>query len=598
VKPVADTAVTPRGGSTTIDVLANDEANNPFPGTPLQVVDIRGLDGASLPEGVTVVPSADRSRLSVSVSSTAVPADTSLQYQVADATQDPERYVWGTITISVQDVPDPVTGVGVSEFGDRLLKLSWSPGAFNNSPIEGYEVTMTSAADDRLLSVTTCASSVNCALTTPGNGPENAVRLAVVAINAIGPSTPVSLVGSIWSDVIPPPPSSLAYTPLDQGLRITWTAPVGYPGSPIEEYVVTAGSASTVVGAGATSVLLYGVGANGSAVGYSVSARNSAPNSLATWNQASDVGIPAGPPVLIGPAVSASASLTDGSSASASWADVFGANGRPMVRYYAAIRSGGGAPTCTVSGVENGSPVVAPPGGSQTIDPGTTSASFGGLSANQTYSIYVFAFNGQGCTAAPPVQVTPRATPGPVASFVAPIVENGSGDEFFDFRLDGFTIGSGSTDADRFVYRFTAGAEGSESGVVPLGTYLTAGGTQYGNPVSVQIKACRVYPEATLCSADWSPAFALGVPVRNSEPAGLVYDADILSGVWQWLTPPDPASYTAVEYRCSPGNSADDWAPMTANGSCDGGFGLGSTLRVRISANGTTYERAYNWLNY
>ncbi|HWH98544.1 MAG TPA: Ig-like domain-containing protein, partial [Pseudolysinimonas sp.] len=78
VKPVADTAVTPRGSSTTIDVLANDEANNPFPGTQLEVVDIRGLEGASLPEGVSVVPSTDRSRLTVTVSGSAVPADTSL----------------------------------------------------------------------------------------------------------------------------------------------------------------------------------------------------------------------------------------------------------------------------------------------------------------------------------------------------------------------------------------------------------------------------------------------------------------------------------------------------------------------------------------
>ncbi len=141
VKTVADTAVTPRGTTTTIDVLANDEANNPFPGSPLEVVDIRGLDGASLPEGVTVVPSADNSRLTVTVSPTALPIDTSLQYQVSDATRDSDRYVWGTITISVQDVPDPVTGVTVTEFGDRLLKLSWAPGQFNNSPITGYQVT-------------------------------------------------------------------------------------------------------------------------------------------------------------------------------------------------------------------------------------------------------------------------------------------------------------------------------------------------------------------------------------------------------------------------------------------------------------------------
>ncbi|WP_395640393.1 Ig-like domain-containing protein, partial [Pseudolysinimonas sp.] len=597
VKPVADTAITPRGGTTTIDVLANDEANNPFPATPLQVVDIRGLDGASLPDGVTVVPSADRSRLTVAVSGAAVPADTSLQYQVADATQDPDRYVWGTITISVQDVPDAVTGVAVTEFGDRVLKLSWSPGPFNNSPIERYEVTMTSAATDEVLSTTECTSSVNCSLSTPGNGPGNAVRLSVVAVNAIGSSAPTALVGTIWSDVIPPSPSSVASTPLDGGLRIVWTPPVGYPGSPIEEYVITAGSASTVVGAGETSVLLYGAGANGSAVGYSVSARNSAPNSLATWNQATGVGVPAGPPVLLGPAVSASASLTDGSTASASWADVFGDNGRAVLTYYALIRSTGADPVCSVSGVENGSPSPAPPGGAQQIAAGTTSTSFGGLAANQTYTIWVFAYNGQGCTAAAPVQVTPRAAPGPVATFAASIVENGSSGEFFDARLTGYTIGSGSTDADLFMYRFTAGAEGSESGVVPLGSFLTAGGTQYGNPVSVQVKACRAYPEATLCSADWSPAFALGIPVRNSEPTGLVHEADVLSGAWQWLQPPGPASYAAVDYRCTPGNDDDGWLPMTENGTCDTGLGTGD-LRVRISANSTTYEREYSTGSY
>ena len=54
---------------------------------------------------------------------------------MADATDDPNRYVWGNVTISVQDVPDPVTNIHVSEFGDRLLKLSWVPGQFNNSPI-------------------------------------------------------------------------------------------------------------------------------------------------------------------------------------------------------------------------------------------------------------------------------------------------------------------------------------------------------------------------------------------------------------------------------------------------------------------------------
>ncbi len=607
VKPVADTAVTPRGSSTTIDVLTNDEPNNPFPGTSLEVVDIRGLDGASLPAGVSVVPSADRSRLTVTVDASAVPADTSLQYQVADATHDEDRYVWGTVTISVQDVPDPVTGVTITEFGDRSLKASWSPGAFNNSPIDHYEVTMESVASGNVISVTACASSVNCALTTPGNGPAHAVRISVVAINAIGPSAATALPGTIWSDIIPPPPSNLSSTALDQGLRVLWKKPADSGGSPIEQYVVTVGDAVKVVavnpgdpvGTAYSANLTSASITNGSAVGYSVSARNSAPNSLATWNRATGVGIPAGPPVLIGPAVSASASLTDGSTANASWPDVFGDNGAAIVTYFALITNGGPDPKCTVSGVENGSPSVSPPGGSQHLGSGTTSTAFGGLSANQTYTIWVFAYNGQGCTAATPVQVTPRQVPGQVTSISAQIVENGDDGEFFDARLTGYGIAAGSTDADLFAYRFIAGAEGSESGVLPLGSFLTAGGTQYGNQVTVQVKACRAYPEATLCSAQWSPGFALGVPVHNSTPGGLLFDATLVSGTWSWTSIPASASYESVAYRCDTGNSEGGWiAPMPVTGECETGL-AGADLRVRITANGgKTYLRSYSALEY
>jgi hypothetical protein len=604
VKPVADTAVTPRGSSTTIDVLANDQANNPFPTVPLEVVDIRGLDGASLPDGVSIVPSADRSRLTVTVGANAVPADTSLQYQVADATQDPDRYVWGTVTISVQDVPDPVTGVAITEFGDRLLKAAWTPGPFNNSPIESYEVTMVSVASGDVLSVTSCTSSVNCALTTPGNGPSHAVRISVIAINAIGPSASASLAGTIWSDIIPPPPNGLDYTPLDQGLRVIWKKPADAGGSAIEEYVVTVGDAVKVVavnpgdpvGTYYSANLTSGSIANGSAVGYSVSARNSAPNSLATWNQATGVGIPAGPPTLAGPGVSASASLTDGTTASASWAGVFGPNGAAILKYYALITTGG-APSCTVTGVENGAPSVTPPAGSQHLLADTTSVDFFGLAANQTYTIWVFAYNGQGCTAAKPVQVTPRVPPGQVTSITAPIVENGDGDEFYDARLTGYAITSGSTDADLFKYRFTAGAEGSESGVVPLGTFLTAGGTQYGNPVMVQVKACRAYPEATLCSTSWSPDFALGMPVHNATPGDLEFDADLLSGAWSWTSIPGPG-YESVAYRCDNSDDAPGWLPMPEIGTCETGMPH-RDLRVQITANGgATYVRSYSSFDY
>ena len=157
-----------------IDVLANDEVNNPFPETPLRVVDIRGLDGSNLPDGVTVTPSADRSRLTVTIAKSAAPIDTNLQYQVADATDDPDRMVWGNVTISVQDVPDPVTNLHVTEFGDRMLKVAWTPGQFNNSPITEYQVTVANASDGSTLSTTSCTTTAGCAVSTPGNGPSNA----------------------------------------------------------------------------------------------------------------------------------------------------------------------------------------------------------------------------------------------------------------------------------------------------------------------------------------------------------------------------------------------------------------------------------------
>ena len=47
----------------------------------------------------------------------------------------------------------------------------------------------------------------------------------MVAVNAIGDSEPAQLPGTIWSDVIPPPPVGVTSTPLDHGLRVVWRKP-------------------------------------------------------------------------------------------------------------------------------------------------------------------------------------------------------------------------------------------------------------------------------------------------------------------------------------------------------------------------------------
>lgn len=605
-RPVADNAIARRGQTTNLDVLANDQANNPFPGTPLHVVDIRGIDGASLPDGVTITPNSDKSKVSVQVAAGVSPGDVNFQYEVADATGDPDRYVWGNATISIQDVPDPVTNVRTTEFGDKYLKVSWTPGQFNNSPITEYDLTMTNASTGAVISTTVCASTAGCQVTTQGNGPNYAVRFSVVAVNAIGASTPASNPGPIWSDIIPPPPAAISSRPLDHGLRVSWRKPADSGGSAIEQYVVVVGGTSQVVpvsvsdpvGTQYSANVIAGL-ANGSSVAYSVSARNSAPNSLATWNEADGTGTPAGAPTVIG-SPSATGSTTDGTTANVTWPGAFGTNGADITDYYAAIYTGS-APSCTVTGVESGAPVLTRPTGRVVHTSGdTTSADFGGLSSNQTYSITVFAYNGQGCTASPEVQVTPRASPGVVTSItLSGPAASGAGT--WDYAISDLGISSGSTAFSGYLYRYVSGAEGSTHGYSEMNTpLLTADGSQYGSADAIQVRACYDYGSGViLCNANWSASFPIGTPVNNSVPGGLTAtQTGLLSGDWSWGSSPTGA-YDSMQYSCDGGSTWTDIA-LGAAGTCSAVGLPPADLMIRIQADGVPggFVRTYSWTDY
>jgi hypothetical protein len=608
-EPAPDTAITRRGQTTVVDVLANDNATNPFPGQPLRVVAIRGLSGGTVPQGVQVTPSADKSKLTVTVSSSAQPVDTSLQYEVADATNDADRYVWGSIRISVQDKPDPVTSVHTTDFGDKHLTVSWNSGVFNNSPIAGYQATMTNAVTGTVISTTDCGGA-QCGLTTPGNGPDNAVRISVTAKNAIGTSEPTSNAGAVWSDVIPPAPTGLDSSPLDHGLTITWAKPDDSgAGTPITKYVIGVEGASSVdltvpasdpAGTVYTRSIVDPAIANGSSVGYSVSGRNAAFSALANWNRATGTGHPAGPPVRQS---SPNASVDpDSGDVSLSWGDGFSSNGRTISDYYAAIFTGD-APSCGVTGDPPGSADVPADSPSFQHVGTATSATFTGLTPNTTYSLAVFAFNGMGCTQSSIVTAIPRARPGTVTA-IDTSGPSSNGDFVWDFSLDGFTIGSGSTDADSFEYRLDGdGVEGGMHGPRSPGSFLeTSNNSQYGADVSVEVKACRQFPEITLCSGDWSAPFHLGVPVENGELGGLTFTHTPYGGLgdppatgtWSWDSSPKGA-YTSVEYSC--GGSAHALS-AGEGGTCeteDGGLLSHhfDDLKITITANGSHYVRTY-----
>ncbi len=235
VQPGADTAVTKRGGTTTIDVLANDQPTNPFPSERLRVVNIRGLSGG-LPSGVTVTPSADRSRLQVSVAPNAKPVDTHLQYQVADATDDPDRYVWGDVTISVQDVPDaPGAPTRTGSYQGGQATLTWSSPQANNSPITGYRLQGTGGMSKD------CGTATVCTIT--GLDPKGSYQFSVTATNAVGESKPSPNSAPVSADFVPAPPKTITVTPstsTPNQLDVAWSAvPAPNGGTPVDSYVVS-----------------------------------------------------------------------------------------------------------------------------------------------------------------------------------------------------------------------------------------------------------------------------------------------------------------------------------------------------------------------
>jgi hypothetical protein len=546
-EPVADQAVAARGQTGSVDVLANDQAGNPFPGTPLRVVGVRGIDDRSLPPGLRVAPSDDRSTLTVTVAPNADPVNTTVQYQVADATGDPSRFAWGTVTISVQDRPGPVTGPRVTGFGDRTLDLSFGAGTANNAPISGYEVTLLDAVDGGAVGGGTCAATT-CTVSTPGNGQDDAVRVRIQARNSVGLSDPVELAGTVWSDVVPPPPSALETRPLDGGIRVVWPPVSTSTGSGVRAYVIEIGGVSTEVAAAsactATSCTFESHGlANGSQVPVAVSARNDAYPALAAWTQATATGTPFGSPIagMIQVAGDAASGIV-----TVSWSP-FDGNGDPMAGYFVQrlvpgdATVPGGPQACQVTAPAPGQVIPPANGGNVAMTIGTgpeaTTVQFSDAVAEGTrYSFLVWGFNRAGCSRTEVAGTVVRPVPAPVAEVASSMAMQS------ESTWDRYVSGVGAAEAALQIVAVDrsgalAGAPQSFGGSGWLHQVLAR---PFGETAWFKLRGCTAWgtcgPWSETFPNGESPSLTFAVPGRSWSEA---------TRSWTWAGAPDNSGLPA-----------------------------------------------------
>jgi hypothetical protein len=606
--PATDTVIAPRGQTTTVDVLANDSATNPFPQQPLTVSAVRGADAGSLPAGVAVVPSADKSVLQVTVAADAPPSDVSLQYQVLDATGDPDRATWGTVRIAVQDRPGAVTGLTVTGFGDRTVTVTFAAGPANNSPITGFDVVTRTESGSAIVSQ--CAST-SCVVGTPGNGPGNAVVVSVAAKNGIGSSDAANYAIPVWSDLLPSAPGAVTVSPRDGALDVRWgAATVGAGGSPVRQYDVTADGRpvatldATGPGCDASGCQTTVTGlANGQSTTVSVTARNGAYPALAVWPSASASGTPFGAPSAS--TVTAVANLDSGpGSVTVSWPE-FAGNGDRVAGYYAQLLADGvttvpgGAQSCSVSTPAPGA--VDPPraGGDvvaqQNLGADARSATFDGLTdVDSTYAFVVWGYNAAGCVASAVVTAVAYPSPGQVdASAVAVSMQSRDGERVIDARLDSAPTPNATTNPRYYVRPVDGGGSATGPAVtVQLGNFpreLTGG--DFGAAYRFIIRACNVWSGVEVCGP-------YSEPVTAPEPSitfAFQPDEPSYDGIsWSWVSAPQNGSLTP-EFWCGTQTVSPDDPPngqVVGPNSCTPGSpvaGGDAGLYVRIGGHGFVY---------
>ena len=229
VSPVRDSVDVQRGSSETLQPLANDEATNPF-SQPLVIEQVQ-----STSDDVTATLAGDGSTVTVQAAEDADIETVTVRYRVLDATRDSARAVWGTISVRLQDVPEPPAAPvqRTDEHIDGVLLIDVETPNENNSPLSGYTLTDQNGAQYD------CPATGQCRVTGLSSGVD--YRFTAVAANELGVSESSPQSDVMRVDSLPNPVTGLTSRPTATpgAMQLSWnaaTVPEG--GSAVDGYIV------------------------------------------------------------------------------------------------------------------------------------------------------------------------------------------------------------------------------------------------------------------------------------------------------------------------------------------------------------------------